>query len=99
MSTSSSTLAHEMGHYLNLIHTFGSFNGGQGSCHTDDQCLSMGDKICDTGTQDASTGWVSSSCTPESSCGSPDPIRNYVSAPVARDGQDVVEGEGRRERD
>jgi len=78
MSTLSSTLAHEMGHYLNLIHTFGSNNGGQGSCHSDAQCLSHGDKICDTGTESSSTGNVGASCTPEWSCGSPDPIQNYM---------------------
>ena len=34
-------LIHEMGHYLNLYHTF------QGGCPNDD-CLSSGDRVCDT---------------------------------------------------
>ena len=35
------TLAHELGHYLNLYHPF------QGSCGTSD-CLTSGDRVCDT---------------------------------------------------
>ena len=34
-------LIHEMGHYLNLYHTF------QGGCENDD-CLANGDRVCDT---------------------------------------------------
>ena len=34
-------LVHEMGHYLNLYHTF------QGGCENDD-CLANGDRVCDT---------------------------------------------------
>ncbi len=35
------TLAHELGHYLNLWHTF------EGGC-TNDNCLTDGDRVCDT---------------------------------------------------
>merc|ERR1719261_164895 len=74
----SSVLAHEFGHYLNLIHIWGDYNTGEGVCHSESECYSKGDKICDTGTTDARTGNVGSACTAQSSCGSDDPIRNFM---------------------
>lgn len=46
-SENTSTLIHEMGHYLGLYHTF------EGGCKNDD-CMIDGDKVCDT-PPDAST--------------------------------------------
>ena len=46
---------HEMGHYLGLYHTF------QGGC-TNNNCLSDGDRVCDT-PPDQSTAWVPCSST------------------------------------
>lgn len=41
------TLAHEIGHALNLLHTF--YDDGTGStCPTDDDCTTNGDRCCDT---------------------------------------------------
>lgn len=43
----SSTLAHELGHALNLYHTFeGDVNGT--TCPTNGTCLNEGDRVCDT---------------------------------------------------
>jgi hypothetical protein len=61
------TVTHEVGHYLGLNHTF---NGGCGSASA---CYTTGDLICDT-EQEANPRF---SCT-GTSCGSPDPIRNYM---------------------
>lgn len=62
------TATHEVGHYLGLYHTF---CGGCGTA----QCYATGDLICDTNRQaNPTTGCPSSA----SSCGSPDPIANYM---------------------
>lgn len=72
-------LAHEMGHYLGLYHTF------QGGCQNDD-CLADGDRVCDT-PPDQSTVWVSCSlfvntCTTDAQSGfssdQPDMTLNFM---------------------
>ena len=63
------TLVHEVGQYLGLYHTFESSD----SCPTNS--YTTGDLISDTNTQEAAVfGCPSSSF----SCGSSDPIDNYV---------------------
>ncbi|MCP5055026.1 MAG: hypothetical protein GY940_48115 [bacterium] len=59
------TLVHEAGHYLGLEHTF---NGGCGSGYT------AGDRIADTNPE--STAHYG--CSPSNTCGSSDPITNYM---------------------
>ena len=45
MKYDNATLAHELGHGLNLKHTF---SGGDDDCPANDDCLDDGDEICDT---------------------------------------------------
>lgn len=61
------TTTHEVGHYLGLYHTFSGGCGG-GNCNN------SGDLICDTNSE---TG-PNFSCPGNSTCGSPDPIDNYM---------------------
>lgn len=65
------TLTHEVGHYLGLEHTF---NGGCGTASSPG-CYSSGDLICDTNAEQTDTGGCPGS---KNSCGSPDPIDNYM---------------------
>jgi len=62
------TATHEVGHYLGLFHTF------QGGCASATGCNSNGDLICDTNPE---SGPNYSGCW-SSSCGSSDPVRNYM---------------------
>ena len=64
------TGTHEVGHYLGLYHTF---QGGCGSSN----CYGSGDLICDTNPEG---GPNYSACQPSQaiSCGSQDPVRNYM---------------------
>ncbi|MBI2570680.1 MAG: zinc metalloprotease [Candidatus Schekmanbacteria bacterium] len=65
------TATHEVGHYLGLEHTF------TGACAsgTAPACYSSGDLICDTASEQEAT----SGCpTGKQSCGTPDPIDNYM---------------------
>ena len=72
-------LAHEMGHYLGLYHTF------EGGC-TNNNCLTDGDKVCDT-PPDRS---VKPSCSsPENSC-STDTLSNYSNGIFPADVPDQV---------
>ncbi|MEM7306273.1 MAG: zinc metalloprotease [Planctomycetota bacterium] len=63
------TGTHEVGHYLGLYHTF------CGGCGSVTNCYSTADLICDTEREANSTSGCPSS---KSSCGSPDPIHNYM---------------------
>lgn len=74
-----STLIHEMGHYLGLLHTF------EGGCKNDD-CMVDGDKVCDT-PPDASTAPVDcnqnvNTCTTDTRSGftqdQPDQVINFM---------------------
>ena len=62
------TLTHEVGHYLGLFHTF------QGGCDSG-SCYSQSDLICDTNSE---SGPHFGCSTGTSSCGSVDPIENYM---------------------
>jgi hypothetical protein len=59
---------HEVGHYLGLYHTF---EGGCGSA----ACYATGDLICDTNAESSPNFGCNAG---SSSCGSPDPVRNYM---------------------
>ena len=72
-------LAHEIGHYLGLFHTF------EGGCRNDD-CTRDGDRVCDT-PPDASRAGVpcnetTNSCTTDAQSGfssdQPDPTSNFM---------------------
>lgn len=63
------TTTHEVGHYLGLWHTFDNGCGSAANCST------TGDRICDTPPQQFDTFGCPSSA---SSCGTPDPIHNYM---------------------
>jgi hypothetical protein len=67
------TATHEMGHYLGLLHTFNA----QGQCGsaTAPGCYTDGDLICDTPVERSPNGDCTGS---ETSCGSPDPVENYL---------------------
>jgi len=62
------TGTHEVGHYLGLYHTFQSGCGGS-------NCYNSGDRICDT---NAESNPEFNCAANSSSCGSTDPVRNYM---------------------
>ncbi|MCA8977535.1 MAG: zinc metalloprotease [Planctomycetes bacterium] len=62
------TATHEVGHFLGLFHTFEGGCAG-GSCYT------AGDRICDTAAESQPRYGCPTSSV---SCGSADPIRNYL---------------------
>ncbi|MEM7756104.1 MAG: zinc metalloprotease [Planctomycetota bacterium] len=63
------TGTHEMGHYFGLEHTF------SGGCGSSSSCYTTGDLICDTNPESSPFFGCSSG---RSTCGSPDPIDNYM---------------------
>lgn len=78
-SAATGTLIHEAGHYLGLYHTF------QGGC-TNNNCLSDGDKVCDT-PPDNSTAYIAcastmNSCSTDALSGftsdQPDQHKNFM---------------------
>ena len=64
------TGTHEVGHYLGLQHTF------QGGCGTSN-CYASGDLCCDTNPE-SSPNYSACSPTERATCGSPDPVRNFM---------------------
>jgi len=62
------TATHEVGHYLGLYHTF------QSGCGTS-SCYTTGDRVCDTNAESTSRFGCPTGAT---SCGSEDPIHNYM---------------------
>ncbi|MBX2846724.1 MAG: hypothetical protein KTR16_00275, partial [Acidiferrobacterales bacterium] len=65
------TLAHEVGHYLGLLHTF---EGGK-RCSNN---FSSGDLIADTNAESEPFFGSSTSCPARSTCGTPDPVDNFM---------------------
>lgn len=68
--SSGTVLAHEAGHWLNLLHVFEP----QGSCPSGN-CATSGDFICDTPPQQSASP---NGCNPANSCGTPNNINNYM---------------------
>lgn len=94
-------LAHEMGHYLGLYHTFEGLN-----CANFD-CTVNGDKVCDT-PPDASVANSASCTSPENSCTTdtlsgftvdmPDDIANFMDYGNASCHNEFTDGQGQRMR-
>jgi PKD repeat protein len=76
-----SVLAHEMGHYLGLYHTF------EGGCSNGD-CSTDGDKVCDT-PPDRSMNPSPSCGNPQNTCGT-DTLSNYSNGNFFADTPDQV---------
>src|SRR5688572_1977037 len=74
-------LAHEMGHYLGLYHTF------EGGCFNDD-CEVNGDRVCDT-PPDGSVSSSASCSSPDNSCNT-DTLSNYSNGTFFTDVPDQV---------
>lgn len=67
-------LAHETGHYFNLYHTF------EGGC-PNNNCLTDGDRVCDTPPKGVAGGTFFPTCTPSNSCPSTDDDDTSVNNP------------------
>ena len=63
------TATHEVGHYLGLLHTFQSGCGSASACYT------TGDLICDTEPENGPRFGCQTGAT---SCGTRDPVENYM---------------------
>ncbi len=74
-------LAHEMGHYLGLYHTF------EGGC-TNNNCLTDGDRVCDT-PPDGTTSPSINCNTTTNSCNT-DTLSNYSNGFFPRDTTDLI---------
>lgn len=74
-------LAHEMGHYLGLYHTF------EGGC-TNNNCLTDGDRVCDT-PPDASIKPSASCSLPSNSC-TTDTLSSYSNGAFYKDVPDQI---------
>ncbi len=74
-------LAHEMGHYLGLYHTF------EGGCNNTN-CLTDGDRVCDT-PPDGNLTAATSCSSPGNSCGT-DTLSNYSNGFFPRDTTDQI---------
>jgi hypothetical protein len=74
------TLTHEAGHYLGLMHTFDDYGGGgemgNAVCGASSEpwCYQTGDLLCDTPPQAVAIY----DCTDHSSCGHPDHVNNFM---------------------
>lgn len=96
-----SLLAHEMGHYLGLYHTFEGLNCANFDCTTN------GDKVCDT-PPDASVGNSASCTSPYNSCltdtlsgftvDMPDQIANFMDYGNAGCHNEFTDGQAQRMR-
>jgi gliding motility-associated-like protein len=75
-------LAHEMGHYFSLYHTFEGLNCANNNCETD------GDHVCDT-PPDASVGNSPSCNNPENSC-TTDTLSNHSNGFFPTDVPDMI---------
>lgn len=64
MTSSSTTLAHEIGHGFNLPHTFNGDEGGT-VCPMDTNCLTNGDNVCDTPPHKVGDCGTTNPCTTE----------------------------------
>ena len=93
----SSTLAHEVGHYLGVYHTF------QGGCQNND-CLEDGDRVCDT-PPDQSTSYIPcdqtiNTCHTDSNSGfltdQVDDTKNYMDYQTRECRHDFTEGQAER---
>lgn len=92
-STNSSKVhIHEFGHYLNLYHTFNDPDGSSGpltACENND-CLTSGDRVCDTPPDDGTTSVSCASSLTANSCSS-DADDVSANNPFTSDVQDMYE--------
>lgn len=76
-------LIHELGHYLNLHHTFGD-TGSAPECETNQNCTTVNDYVCDTNSGNTAAPITSSDCNQQAilnaGCGGiPYPVKNIMS--------------------
>ncbi len=75
-------LIHELGHYLNLHHTFGD-TGSVPQCETNQNCTTVNDYVCDTNSGNTTAPITSSDCDQQAilnACnGIPYPVKNIMS--------------------
>jgi len=86
LANKSQTTTHEIGHYLNLLHTFSPFPSASGCTNvnsTNSNCTTQGDRVCDTPPTDRSNYFSArrqNTCNEGSGNGTdrPDQVRNYM---------------------